>query len=97
MSLRPPAPAELRSGPRTWAHIAAVFLLIGGLLFLVGGGLVLRVFGLFVLAQGAKALWVGVELQFGTDPTRKWLVGRLLLTVLILVTLGVARLTGTWH
>jgi hypothetical protein len=75
--------AELRSGPRTWAHIGALFLLVGGLLFVVGDGLALRVFGLFALAQGAKALWVGVELQLGGDPTGKPLLGILLLKVIM--------------
>jgi hypothetical protein len=97
MTLKPPSPTELRSGPRTWANIGALFLLVGGLLLVVGDGLALRVLGLFTLAQGAKALWAGVELQFEGNPTRKPLLGVLLLNVIVFVTLGVARLMGTWH
>jgi hypothetical protein len=83
--------------PRTWANTGALFLLVGGLLFVGGDGFALRTFALLVLGQGAKALWVGVELQFGGEPEGRWRLARLLLVSGgILVTLGVARVMGTW-
>jgi hypothetical protein len=87
---------ELLVGPRTWANTGALFLLIGGLLLVGGDGFTLRTFALLVLGQGAKALWVGVELQFGGEPNgRGGLARLLLLSGGILVTLGVARVMGT--
>lgn len=84
--LRAPSLAEPRRRPRTWANIGALFLLVGGLLFVAGDGLAGRVLGLVVLAQGAKALWVGVELQLGEDPDGRPVLGTLVLNVLTFVT-----------
>lgn len=92
-----PSKTELLFGPRTWANTGALFLLIGGLLLVGGDGFALRTFALIVLGQGAKALWVGVELQFGGEPNGRGSLARLLLVSgAILVTLGVARVMGTW-
>lgn len=83
---------------RTWAIIAALFLFAGGVLVFANVGLALRLFGLFVLAQGAKALRVGVELQAGGDPTGRSRLARILIVNAgVLVTLLVARVMGTWR
>ena len=88
---------ELLIGPRPWANTGALFLIIGALLFLGGHGLALRIFALVVLGQGAKALWVGVELQFGGEPNGRERLARLLLVSGgILMTLGVARVMDIW-
>lgn len=86
------------SEARTWAVIGALFLVAGGVLVFGDVGLGLRLFGLFVLAQGAKALRVGVELQAGGDPTgRSRLARNLIVSMGVLVTLLVARVMGTWR
>lgn len=78
--------------------IGALFLLVGGVFLLADVGLALRLFGLFVLGLGAKALRVGVELQSGGEPAgRRRLASLLLVTAGVLVTLGVARVMGTWR
>lgn len=98
MGLKPPATAELRNRPRAWAMTGAPFMLVGGVLLVTNTGLALRVLGLFVLATGAKAVEAGVKLQFGGDPAiGKPPVRLILVNVMILVTLGVARLMGTWR
>ena len=81
---------------RRWAISGALLFAVGGVLFLAETGLGIRLFALFVLAQGAKALSVGVELQAGGDAaSRDRLVKLLVLVVVVLTGLGVARLTGT--
>ena len=86
------------SEARTWAVMGALCLLAGGVLLVADVGLALRLFGLFVLAQGAKALRVGVELQAGGDPTGRSRLARILMvTMAVLVTLLVARVMGTWR
>jgi len=81
---------------RRWAISGALLFAVGGVLLLAETGLGIRLFALFVLAQGAKALSVGVELQAGGHAARRdRLVKLLVLTVVVLTALGVARLTGT--
>lgn len=81
---------------RRWAISGAALFGVGGVMFLAGTGLGIRLFALFVLAQGAKALSVGVELRAGGDAaSRDRLVKLLVLIVVVLTALGVARLTGT--
>ena len=81
---------------RRWAITGALFSAVGGVLLLANVGLGLRLFGMFVLAEGARAMWVGVQLQAGRCPSgRALLVTLLLLISGVLATLGVARLM-TW-
>ena len=81
---------------RRWAISGALLFAVGGVLLIADTGLWLRLFALFVLAQGAKALSVGVELQAGGTATgRDRLVKFLVLIVVVLIALGVARLTET--
>jgi hypothetical protein len=92
-----PSGTELLVRPRTWANAGALFLLLGGLLLVGGHGVAPRMFAVLLLGQGAKALWVGVELQSGGEPEgRAGLARLLLLSGGILVALGVARVMGTW-
>jgi hypothetical protein len=97
-----PARPGLASGPpgaerqvvqRTWARIGALFLTAGGVLLYAGAGLA-RLLALVVLGQGAKAVRIGVELQFGLRPERRRLAGSLVVTGALLVALGVNQAMG---
>lgn len=92
------SPNARRTWARSWAIAGAVFLVAGAGLLFRGGGLLLQLFGLVLLGSGAKALWVGVELQAGGDPAgRQRLVRLLTLNAGILATLAVARVMGSWR
>ena len=97
MGLRSPN-AERHARARSWAFAGALFLAAGAGLVYGGDGLALGLFGLVLLGLGAKALWVGVELQAGGYPSGRGRLVRLLaLNAGVLVALAVARVMGTWR
>ena len=83
---------------RTWALIGAVFLTAGAAVLYWNDRLFLQLLGLVLLAQGAKALRAGVDLQAGGDPAvYRPLVRGLSLTAAVSATLEVARVMGRWR
>jgi hypothetical protein len=81
-----------------WALVGALSLLLGAGFLYRAHALVLRLFGLVLLGNGARAVRVGVELQAGADPSRGDRLLRLLvLSAGVLVTMAVARLMGSWR
>jgi hypothetical protein len=83
---------------RNWALAGALVLVVGAGFLFGADAVVLRLFGLVLLAHGAKAVQVGVELQAGGDASGR---GRLLkflaLDAGVLVAMTVARVMGSWR